>query len=266
MIMQKGGVVHHKHCIDHPKNPHSHDQFPFTASQPAGLVDGLPSAFNLDCDENQGAAIGELVSGAFSVAEVSSPDSDFDLDIDSVDCRLILSGKDVGHASGFAKDANGAAAFNFIAGDNVHCHFTNRKKGSITLTKALVPNDDPGRFNLLVDGKTCATSVGDGGACSSVKVKGGTIHALSETAAAGANLADYAQSTKCVDQFGDSVTVSNGSVTVPPGANLVCTITNQFTNPPNGHLIVIKHVINHYLGTGTAGDFLITVQGKTAQP
>ena len=53
---------------------------------------------------------------------------------------------------------------------------------------------------------------------------------------------------------------------MPPGANLVCTITNEFTNPPNGHLIVIKHVINHYLGTGTAGDFLITVQGKTAQP
>ncbi|HEX9943512.1 MAG TPA: hypothetical protein VGG03_15980 [Thermoanaerobaculia bacterium] len=88
----------------------------------------------------------------------------------------------------------------------------------LTVKKVLSPANDPGRFNLRVDGTVKASAVGNGGSTGSLVVSAGT-HTVSETAAAGTNLANYTTTI-------GGACASNGSVTVAAGQSKTCTITN----------------------------------------
>lgn len=87
---------------------------------------------------------------------------------------------------------------------------------TITVMKILSPSDDPGTFDLTVDGTTVASVIGNGGS-GSKQVDPGQ-HSIGEIAHSPTSLANYTvtYSANCAD----------GVVTVTAGQNITCTITN----------------------------------------
>jgi hypothetical protein len=99
--------------------------------------------------------------------------------------------------------------------------------GNIKVVKHLVPSSDSGRFDLKVGSTTVRSSAGDG-AFGSLTVLAGS-YTVSESAASGTTLADYASSIDCRR---NGVSIGSGSgtslsgVQVKVGDQIVCTITN----------------------------------------
>ena len=105
--------------------------------------------------------------------------------------------------------------------------------GSITVTKNLLPADDPGRFSLRINGNVegGAFEVGNGGTTGTIAVPAGE-HTVSESGASGTSLAEYGVQIVCRGSGGDGSVVSAGSgpsldVRVRRGDAIVCTITNE---------------------------------------
>ena len=69
---------------------------------------------------------------------------------------------------------------------------TNRRKPTLTVTKVLVPANDPGTFGLQIDGQTKATG-GNGTTTGKVELSSGP-HTVAEVAASGTDLANYVSS------------------------------------------------------------------------
>jgi hypothetical protein len=112
-------------------------------------------------------------------------------------------------------------------GDRLACTLTNRRKATLTLTKHLTPVSDPGRFNLKVGGTVVKAGAGEGGSGSMQLAPGS--YSVSEVAAAGTNLSDYASSIACTLNGGAGLS-GNGpvlNVTVSAGDELGCTLTNK---------------------------------------
>jgi hypothetical protein len=96
----------------------------------------------------------------------------------------------------------------------------------IIVKKRLIPNTDPGRFDLLVDSTVVAAAVGDLGKGSKT-VPAGT-HTVSEQGANGTDLNNYKKRITCkkngtLDVSGPGPSIN---VTVAGGDNEVCTIKN----------------------------------------
>ena len=132
-------------------------------------------------------------------------------------------------------------------GSDIVCTITNtRETGKLEVVKDLNPSNDPGKFNLQIDGTTDpdAANVGDGGTTGEETLNTGT-HNVGETAGTSTDLADYQKSISCVDTAngnaaagstsGDSAGPLNVSVTT--GSDIVCTITNT---RETGKLEVVK--------------------------
>lgn len=120
------------------------------------------------------------------------------------------------------------------------------RKSTISLSNTiiaspLVPND-PGLFNLLIDGSVYAADVGNGGSTPLVPAKPGT-HIISETAGSGTYLSNYSVSFACSGPGLLSVTQTgptSASVSVDPAASVSCAITNtNIVQPAAGALKVI---------------------------
>ncbi|MEW6476258.1 MAG: hypothetical protein AB1679_28700, partial [Actinomycetota bacterium] len=138
-------------------------------------------------------------------------------------------------ASGAGSTANcgivaGVATASVASGNtptNATCVFHNRREaGTLTLNQVIDPSDDPGRFNLQIDGTTAGTGadVGHGGTTGAITVSSGS-HGVGHTAGTGTDLDDYsAPSITCTDGT-NPVPVNAGNVTVADGQNVVCTIT-----------------------------------------
>jgi hypothetical protein len=94
----------------------------------------------------------------------------------------------------------------------------------LTIRSRLAPSDDPGRFNLQLNGLTKAAAVGDGGTTGALTLSAGN-HTVGQTPAAGTNVAQY------VTVIGRDCAAS-GAVAVAAGDNKTCTITN--TRRPAG--------------------------------
>ncbi len=124
-------------------------------------------------------------------------------------------------------------------GQDVVCTFTNtRKTGTIEVKKALSPTNDPGRFNLQIDGGTQKSNAGDGDTTGEKTVNTGN-HTVSEAQGSNGSLSDYQKSIVCTDtsereqqQQSQQVAATSGdsagplTVPVTEGADIVCTITN----------------------------------------
>ncbi len=120
---------------------------------------------------------------------------------------------------------------------------------TLTLVKTVV-NDNGGTktvsdFPLFIDGNGVVSG-------SSTTVTPNVQHTASETTQPG-----YSAST----WGGDCA--SDGTITLQPGDNKTCTITNDDVAP---QLTVIKHVVNDNGGTKTAADFSMTVTGTNVAP
>ncbi len=114
-------------------------------------------------------------------------------------------------------------------GEDKICTITNEDKvAHLTVIKSVVPSTDNGKFNLQIDGNTKATDVGDGGTTNAVTLDRGQ-HVVSELAGTNTNLSDY------ISVIGGDCDMQ-GNVTLNPGDNKFCTITNT----KRGHIIVDK--------------------------
>src|SRR5262249_30422484 len=105
--------------------------------------------------------------------------------------------------------------------------------GTLRLDKILQPANDPGRFNLEIDGVPAGTGRGVGhlGTTGDVAVTAGR-HRVGEQGAEGTSLADYDTTIVCrgVAGLGRATSAFRGPelfVDVPAGNNVVCTITNK---------------------------------------
>jgi hypothetical protein len=101
--------------------------------------------------------------------------------------------------------------------------------GTLTVVKSLSPNNDPGRFNLLVDGIPVKVDAGNGDSTVPLAVTAGD-HTVDEAAGTGTDLADYNASINCVNGNAPVLFAPTGSgpwtVTINDGDNITCTITN----------------------------------------
>ncbi len=113
------------------------------------------------------------------------------------------------------------ATITLAAGQNVTCRFTNTKQAKLTVIKDLVTPNDPGLFNLLIDGTPHATNVGNFGSTGAVTVSVGQ-HTISETAGTSTSLDNYMASYSCVGEGA----ILNGVVTIAAGDNKTCYISN----------------------------------------
>lgn len=144
-----------------------------------------------------------------------------------------------------------------------YCTYVNlRHTGSLEVVKDLNPSGDPGRFNLSAQGPTplTASDVGDGGTTGA----GGTTvltgtYAVSETAVAGTDLADYEATTVCYDRDDQQRTPVNegGTVDVGRGDDVVCVITNT-----RGTATVTVTKVVQGAGQGDTAAFPMTLTGQ----
>jgi hypothetical protein len=135
-------------------------------------------------------------------------------------------------------------------GESATCTITNTNIGSgvvpgtLIVEKACVPPEDGGRFDLLIDGVRFADRrCGESGRR---QVSPGP-HTVTEAGGTGTSLADYttAFSSNC----------PGGSVDVPAGATVTCTITNT-RNPIPATLTVTKACV-----PGSTARFTILING-----
>ena len=107
----------------------------------------------------------------------------------------------------------------------VSCIYTNtRKTRTVTLSKALSPITDSGRFNLLINGNAVATNIGNGGS-GNVVVPVGSSVSISETAGTGTTLSNYSTTYSCNTSPATTGSSTSGSFT-QPDADVSCTFTN----------------------------------------
>jgi hypothetical protein len=136
---------------------------------------------------------------------------------------------------------------------------------SLTLDKVVV-NDNSGvsiesDWTLTASGPTSISGPGAVGATD--VVSGATFLAGTYTLSESAGPAGYAASSwSCVKNAG--APVISASIILGLGDTAVCTITNDDIAPGATILNIIKHVINDNSGTKSAGDFVITIGGVTA--
>jgi hypothetical protein len=128
--------------------------------------------------------------------------------------------------------------------DNIECTITNArpavKVAHLEVVKHLVPHNDAGLFNLLIGGEARAVDVGHKGTTGPLEFELGT-RTVTEQGVHGTDLADFSISTTCIDKAHAGHTVAHNahgpSVSVDLNSesdNIVCTITNRRTKPPEG--------------------------------
>ena len=104
--------------------------------------------------------------------------------------------------------------------------------GRLEVRHVLSPSYNPGRFNLLIDGRVKASPVGDGGTTGEQIVPAGQ-HSVSVTTVPNTTLADYNTSVECRAANGTGAVVASQannspiSLMVPDGSDIVCTITDE---------------------------------------
>jgi hypothetical protein len=140
-------------------------------------------------------------------------------------------------------------------------------QGTLTLKKVVV-NDNGGTLAASAFGIT--SNAGAFTFNTAPVVSGTTSTYTSNTIAVNTGAYTFSESDiagydegswSCTGATASGTAFNAGSVTVPQGTNVVCTITN---NDQAAHLIVIKHVINDNGGTKTAANFSMTIGGVTA--
>ncbi len=98
------------------------------------------------------------------------------------------------------------------------------------MIKNLDPTDDPGLFNLQIDGATEEGDAGHNGTTTALPFNAGT-HSVGETAGTGTNLDDYEKSISCVNGEGAGQGSTEGdsggplNVTLDDDEAITCTIT-----------------------------------------
>ena len=174
----------------------------------------------------------------------------------TAEAHIVTETSDPAYSSSFSGDCDSGGHVTVPASGSANCTLTNTFIFTTTLTvnKVVVPDSDPGLFNLQIDGSTAGSgaNVGNGGSTGAVAVSTGD-HSVGETAGTGTNLADYTASFSgdCDD---------GGNVSLNAGDHKACTITNT----RNTGTITVNKVVSDPgdVSTQVAGDFQMTVDGN----
>jgi hypothetical protein len=133
--------------------------------------------------------------------------------------------------------------YNWTAGEAIYQNSCEPKRPTptrIVVVKSLSPSNDPGKFNLKVDGNSVVENIGDGGR-GETNVTPGTPYEVSETAAGATKLADYRISSSCTTSDGQPVGTPAGAsvsgVTVAEGKTVTCLFTNTRDLPPDSETV-----------------------------
>jgi hypothetical protein len=170
--------------------------------------------FSLAASDTGGKQFSSLAPGTYGVAE--QPAAGYTL------------------TSATCDDGSAPSAIGLASGETVTCTFTNtRTTGQIKVVKKLLPSNDPGTFDLSVNGTKVAS--GGDGATATVTVPTGGGHSVAE---AGATLSKYDSTLSCTD--GSTGTTSATGVEVTAGQTTVCTFTNTRRQ---GSIKVIKKLV-----------------------
>jgi hypothetical protein len=176
-------------------------------------------------DGGQGAQ--DVAPGDYTVSEVAHTGTDLAKYDKSIACTR----------NGQQAEAGDGASLDGVTVDSddvVVCTITNqRRNGSITVVKDLIPGTDGGRFDLKVGDDVVAPAAGDGGQGAKDVAPGD--HTVSEVGA-NAELTDYDTSIACDNGKSGSGSTLAG-VHVDSNDEVTCTITN--TRRP-GKLTVVK--------------------------
>src|SRR5215217_3870186 len=142
---------------------------------------------NAAADGDSGSKTG-LAPGTFTVSEIADEDSPTGLGDYVITTQC----------DGEGSTAGASQQVTVAAGENVNCTITNVRRGSITITKDLDPNDDPGRFDLKVRTDVVKNAAADGDSGSKTGLAPGTF-TVSEVADEDSptGLGDYVITTQC---------------------------------------------------------------------
>lgn len=171
--------------------------------------------------------IGEAAAGAVPLSEYTSTTSCVNTAFNNAVVPVSQGSVNVGHAAA------------------VVCTITNtRRTGTLEVRKVLAPADDPGTFDLSIDGIVAKAGAGNGGTTGAITVVQGD-HAIAEVAAVGTLMTDYAAALSCIDTAhdGETVVTTGGSVRVDADDAVVCTFTNT---RETGNLTLAKVVIDPF--------------------
>ena len=204
-------------------------------------------------DASDGDTTGAVTvnTGTHTVGELAGTGTDLDDYNSSIECR-----NDAGTGTVVAS-ASGTGPLNVeVDEDHIVCTITNtRKTGELEVIKDLSPDDDPGLFDLQIDGSTEEADASDGDTTGAVTVNTGT-HTVGELAGTGTDLGDYASDISCVDEGGQGAEVAamigTGPLDVEVGEDdhIVCTITNVFIQVAGQPIITVEKT-NDADGDGT---------------
>ena len=202
--------------------PSDGTQFGYTAT--GGLN---PGSFSLASGGTQSYT--KLQPGSYSVTENAPPAG---WALDSLTCPTVS-------GPGTSVTFDGAKA-NITLGflGNVECTYVNKRQPQVRVVKVLDPANDPGKFDLQINGQTHADDVGNGGDTGFKQVTAGQPVTVGELAGAGTSLANYASSVSCDSGKGGAAATSH-SFSVDFGDQVTCTITNT----RKGTIVVEKQTL-----------------------
>ncbi|CAB5033398.1 unannotated protein [freshwater metagenome] len=139
------------------------------------------------------------------------------------------------------------------ANSEVICTYTNKRKATVEITKALSPAEDEGRFTLTLDGVGKVTG-GNGATTGALVIPTGP-HTVGETAGnASTNLDDYNSFTSCSTNGGQGVL--GGAITAEYGDAIVCTVSNT---RKSADLSITKTAVTPWVEPGGVATFSLTV-------
>ncbi len=202
--------------------PSDATQFGYTAT--GGLN---PASFSLASGGTQSYT--KLQPGSYSVTENAPPAG---WALDSLTCPTVS-------GPGTSVTFDGAKA-NITLGflGNVECTYVNKRQPQVRVVKVLDPANDPGKFDLQINGQTHADDVGNSGDTGFEQVTAGQPVTVGELAGAGTSLADYVSSVSCDSGKGGAAGTSH-SFSVDFGDQVTCTITNT----RKGTIVVEKQTL-----------------------
>jgi hypothetical protein len=153
----------------------------------------------------------------------------------------------------------------------VTCTFTNTQRAHLTVNKVVVAQPllaEDGTFNLHLDGVTKAAGVASGGTTGVMDLPAGP-HSVGESGAGATNLGNYTASIDCGILGSGAVGQISLGLTLAPGTNAACTITNT-RNPALDAPALVVNEFSDPLGNktgsgGTLDAWTITITG-TAGP
>ena len=200
-------------------------QFGFTADLPGAAND----TFALDDDDVK--SVGGIAPGPYVVTE-TDPTADYDLT--GLTCNdgqsTTPSTVDVGTRS---------ATIKVDPGETVRCVFTNtRKTGKLTVEKQLVPDTDPGLFDLKIGTEVVVADASDGDSDSRVLPTGD--YDVSELAGTGTSLTKYDSKVECDNGQSNDPGTSLDDVHVTKDSDITCVFTNTRRK---GSITVVKDLV-----------------------